>query len=100
MKQQEWMIATAIAAVVMLGYIHQFVFPRTEAEALKQSIASIEIRQAEFEKTFNNELRGMSGQMIRMETKLDTLQNVLIAPAAPAQPARKPDSARSAQPSH
>lgn len=29
-----WIVATSLAAVLMIGYVHSFVFTRTEGEAL------------------------------------------------------------------
>lgn len=41
MKPIQWIIATAIAAVCMIGYVHSYVYPRTEGEKLEKSIDKI-----------------------------------------------------------
>jgi hypothetical protein len=34
----EWIVATVVAAVAMISYVHQFVYPRTEGEKLEKRV--------------------------------------------------------------
>jgi len=37
----EWIIATAVASVMMISYVHGFVFPRTEGERLQKQVDQV-----------------------------------------------------------
>jgi hypothetical protein len=38
MKPVQWIVATAIASVMMISYVHGFVFPRTEGQRLEKQM--------------------------------------------------------------
>jgi hypothetical protein len=42
MKPIQWIVATAIASVMMLSYVHGFVFPRTEGEGLTRKLDTLD----------------------------------------------------------
>lgn len=36
MKPTHWIIATAVAAVSMISYVHAYIYPRTEGQTLQK----------------------------------------------------------------
>lgn len=46
MKTWEWIAATCIAAVMMISYVHGYVYPRTEGEKL-ESLQQRDIERVE-----------------------------------------------------
>lgn len=38
----EWIVATVVAAIAMIAYVHQFVYPRSEGEKLEKRVDLIE----------------------------------------------------------
>jgi len=43
MKPMSWIIATAVSATMMIGYVHAFVYPRTEGEKLELSVRDLRL---------------------------------------------------------
>lgn len=73
---KEWIIATTIAATVMIGYVHKFIYPRTEGEKLEQRVDRQEHRVAEVEKALREDL-------VRLSTKMDNQTQLLLELARP-----------------
>lgn len=42
MKPMQWIIATTVAAVMMISYVHAFIYPRTEGEKLEFKVHDLE----------------------------------------------------------
>ena len=57
-----WSVATAVAAILMLGYVHGFIYPRTEAEKLEKAVDKNTAR-----------LENTSNQLNVIEGKIDTM---------------------------
>lgn len=62
-----WFLATSVAAVSMIGYMHTLVYPRTEGEKLEQRVKVLE-------DNFREDIKEMRQKIDRMFEILSELQ--------------------------
>jgi hypothetical protein len=51
-----WIVATVAAAIAMISYVHQFVYPRTEGEKLEKRLERVEDQYREDIRTIRDRL--------------------------------------------
>lgn len=67
MKPLTWIIATAISAVMMISYVHAFIYPRTEGEKLEQRVRTLD----EIHRQDMREIKQMLMELIQWQRGLD-----------------------------
>lgn len=60
-----WIVATVVAAVAMIGYVHAFIYPRTEGQALEKRVDKVEDQYREDIRAIRERLDQISDQLRR-----------------------------------
>ena len=64
-----WAVSTGVAAVMMLGYIHNFVYTRTEGEKLERRVEAIQQQYREDLQNLNEKIDEIYKILVRQRTK-------------------------------
>jgi low affinity Fe/Cu permease len=64
-----WATSTAVAAVIMLGYIHNFVYTRTEGEKLEKRVEAISSQNRDDFRALNRKVDEIYRLIVQAQSK-------------------------------